>query len=87
MGVVSYMLSAILSKWLLSPVTARVLRVPAEAEFADRLMAEIVLPPFDFLSLLPGLGVIWLFGVVAAWIGTKRSYHYTYKEGGRESCY
>ncbi len=87
MGVVSDMLSAILSKWLLSPVTARVLRVPAEAEFADRLMAEIVLPPFDFLSLLPRLGVIWLFGVVAAWIGTKRSYHYTYKEGGRESCY
>lgn len=81
-GLVSAVLSAMSVLWLLPRVVAHILYACADPAFADALTASLPQLPFAWHPLLSGMGVSLLCGVLAAVIGMKRSYHYTYRERG-----
>jgi len=81
-GLVSAALSAMSALWLLPRVVAYILHACADPAFADVLTASLPQLPFAWRPLLLGIGVSVLCGVISAFIGMKRRYHYTYRERG-----
>lgn len=80
-GLLSCALSVIMAFWQLPTVASRILHALAEPVFVNSLTEALPVLPFAWRALMLCMGVILLCGIVFAAIGTKRSYHYSYREG------